>query len=60
MPPPVVVGAGASSSRVIYKRGGGGGSDWTGTVLCGDEAAARAWKSKPEPCVGISEGQYLE
>ena len=52
---PVVVGAGASSSRVIYKRGGAGGSDWTGTVLCGDEAAARAWKSKSEPCVGISE-----
>ena len=35
---------------------GGGRSDWAGTAPCGDEAAARAWKSKSEPCVGISEG----
>ena len=58
MPPPVVVGAGSSSSQVIYKRVGGGGRgglDWTGTVPCEDEAAARAWKSKSEPYVGISE-----
>ena len=39
----------------LFISGGGGGSDWTGTAPCGDEAAARASKSKSEPDVGISE-----